>query len=189
MQIIINKCLMCGEYFEKVRPSQYCSKKCRRRAISRQKLGLPINQDYFTKTCKFCGKEFTTKKYMQLYCNDECRYKINLERQKPYQKKYRDQNKKSIDQAPKICPICGVEFIGKRSAYCSRKCSNQASYKMQNVNGKPYTHKSKAMDKYRESGKLLIEDAKRAKDEGTSYGKLTSAKYIPHFDRELRRWV
>lgn len=63
-----------------------------------------------TKTCAYCGKEFTTTDKKKKYCNAECRDKQDLARKK---------------RKPEIlkCPTCGRTFIRKgRKKYCSDSC-------------------------------------------------------------------
>lgn len=72
--------------------------------------GWNVSNKTYTKTCKFCGKEFTTHNSQQLYCNS------------PH---------------TAICEMCGKEFeisleqIHRKTTVCSEECRVEKSLKSQ----------------------------------------------------------
>lgn len=110
-----HKCIICGKEFEVPRDrlfdetlntcSQECSSIKRGRSIKSALKMLPkgYNQPKttYTKICKFCGKEFTTHNFKQVYCSG------------PHYK---------------LCEVCGKQFevdlsqIANHTTVCSNEC-------------------------------------------------------------------
>lgn len=65
-----------------------------------------------TAICKFCGKEFQRKSYVQMYCSEDCR-----RRKKPRK------TKNLAALKVKVCAWCGKEFFqANTERYCSKEC-------------------------------------------------------------------
>lgn len=65
-----------------------------------------------TKTCKYCGKEYTTTKSDSLFCSNSCL------------QKYHYHNKTSCIE--KKCQLCGKTFLGNKyreTPFCGRSCA------------------------------------------------------------------
>lgn len=77
-----------------------------------------------TKTCAYCGQEFTTTDKQKKYCDCECRYKALLLRGK--ERRAREKTEKT--EKTTTCAFCGKEFdIGRRNRYCSEECYHKAA--------------------------------------------------------------
>lgn len=112
----LKSCLYCGKEFIASRKDQkYCCdnhakymwKKRNRskylkwqRKYDKEKWRKNHPETTVTKTCEYCGKEFTTdtKHKYQKYCNYSCRNKANStpEKRKRWRKNYRNSNLKEI---------------------------------------------------------------------------------------------
>ena len=117
-------CLNCNQKFmPKVRVrDKYCSRECyfnfikKKAQIKRLAViltGIIKKNIRYPRICKGCGETFFVKdqKSERFYCTQECK-RIALD--KPYSTKH-------------VCPECGEEFIGHKSArYCSKSCSRRA---------------------------------------------------------------
>ena len=69
----------------------------------------PRHEKKYKKTCPICGREFETRKILQVYCSNACAAAKRSEETRPV----------------KICLSCGKEFKprkGNRQKYCSNKC-------------------------------------------------------------------
>ena len=78
-------CAYCGSPFELGNNRKFCSKRCQQKAgwlIKKQKIAV-----WYTKTCGFCGSEFTTTNPKQKYCNVACRAYIHRQKDREYQQK------------------------------------------------------------------------------------------------------
>lgn len=116
------KCVICGKEFIPIAgPQKTCSVECREILYKRNK------QKYYEthrvknriRKCRYCGKEFESKRDAWL-CSDECRRKWrNLKRTESKKRNYK----------PKIrfCVICGKEFTGRPHA---KTCSPECSYEL-----------------------------------------------------------
>lgn len=72
-----------------------------------------------TKSCAFCGREFTTSLSYQRYCSYKCRNKGAAAGMQVARK---TKNMYKI----KKCVVCGKEFPAYgRALYCSQECSEQ----------------------------------------------------------------
>ena len=75
----------------------------------------------------------------------------------------RNRAKENRVRVPKICRICGTNFLGrKRQIYCSTKCRREAE-KIQQYEKKHYIPTSGANDE-------IIRIAREAAEAGLSYG-------------------
>ncbi len=122
----INKiCLFCGnEYISTNLMQVYCSVKCNKTAdsirVSERKRAIRLNSpeplSNYTCSCKYCGKEFLSKKY-KTYCDIKCYEKARSEIKRKH-------NSERIIN--KICKFCGKEFNDPKNLnkYCSIECHN-----------------------------------------------------------------
>jgi len=139
----IRVCKWCGKDFEmwplgskgksgETKEGQYCSRDCRF-AHMRDVHWFDVNGEivrigsrckvYFKK-CKECGKKFTTKLSLKLYCSDECKNTVTL-------KKIRASywgNKPPLEAFE--CEECGKLVTPKygnrgKTKFCSTKCMNR----------------------------------------------------------------
>ena len=153
-------CKHCGKTFIPNFPSRkYCSKECAKAVHRKQIAELEKKRraelkaiqppKIFEKTCKHCGKTFTTQNPHKLYCSEKCRS------QKRFLEKKADEPKKTCvvcgktldkgqlkycsdctpykkhDPLKKTCPVCGKSFVTtrKKAKYCSQTCSDEARLK------------------------------------------------------------
>ena len=105
-------CAYCGSVFfvdenkNDIR-RKYCSVDCydrmenRRKAErrKREKTGEVVRHE---RLCLCCGKKFTTTKENKTYCNEACRLKANVERQRMYGPGYREKKRKEKLQAEEV---------------------------------------------------------------------------------------
>ncbi|MCE7699960.1 MAG: hypothetical protein K8E24_014455 [Methanobacterium paludis] len=64
--------------------------------------------------CKNCGKVFSTKNKVHIYCSNKCKFEYYKRNRKP---------------KIRICDYCGKKFISKntRSKYCSKSCYEEGN--------------------------------------------------------------
>lgn len=106
---ITKECPMCGNLYEELQKTQVtCGSRECRLAWRRKKR---IEKMSVTRTCRTCGKEFTTTAPRKKYCSYKCA-------------------KKGSRKPPKgeqtlVCKNCGIEFKAKRSnvRFCSPRCN------------------------------------------------------------------
>ncbi len=129
------RCSHCAVEFEAIKEKRYCTKKCNRAAISKNKSSVS-RAEYLAKvrehsackfTCEHCGKEAhrnlsgTNKKkgFVNRFCSMQCKKDAAAaERPAPYSPCHAG-----------YCGTCGKPFVSKRKkVYCSEQCRPAAQY-------------------------------------------------------------
>ena len=93
----------------------------------------------FVKICKWCGKEFTTKRYPTIFCSQSCYFKhkgAEKNKRKLELLKQYDSSINAVYEDGKLffikdCDHCGKTFRANRSTgrFCCRKCHDAAKRK------------------------------------------------------------
>lgn len=129
------KCNNCGVEiegsFEKGK-GHFCSEECYMefdRKKSRENYWKRAKEENRTKSCKFCGNEFTPSKHYTHYCSDSCK-------EEGYIVTRKESGKKTHNRIEtRICESCGKEFEvkhGSSKKICSPQCrGGLINYKIQ----------------------------------------------------------
>lgn len=156
-------CCYCGTDFERIvsevdkqlrrgHTDVYCSQSC----------SEAHHAVKHRRRCPVCGRR-TPKKTMK-YCSKKCRA---------------SQREKEL--APKLCSICGSEFLPKssRTVYCSRACANKAhSRRMRGAGNSHYKTGTSYADWFRKMRPIILE---RDRHECVACGK-TEKLIVHHVD-------
>lgn len=83
----------------------------------------PATKETPSSLCRYCGNLFVPRHANQVYCSEECKYKVQIQRQNACSKEKR----KSRLPATTSCAICGADFKPKRitDRYCSKECARE----------------------------------------------------------------
>lgn len=118
----------------------------------------------FTKTCRYCGKEYISKRSFGLYCSTECKNRAR------YELIQESQNGLSRQAT---CPVCGKTFLksGEHRKYCSSECQLIGSDKIKIKELRSCRQMKKKEKKRPQPDMTLEEAAVAARKAGMSYGK------------------
>lgn len=128
-----------------------------------------MNKNNAEKICVECGNPFTPKNARQVVCSPTCS-----------ENRHRKQNKKYSEAKAiikhRVCIVCGKEFETKHGTKltCSKECSdiyhkNQVMEWHKTNKGKTYS-RPKPKRTPTSNREALVEDAKKARELGISYG-------------------
>ncbi len=120
-------CKLCGDEFVKTSPNQaYCPGKCTEEGLRTSKYAREKELDQLEKegkhtpsptrdrTCKQCGKDYTTKHPNSKFCSIKCRNKWF--------------NSRKSAGKTKECRHCKKEIPVGKKRYCSKTCKDAAKY-------------------------------------------------------------
>lgn len=85
------------------------------------------------KFCLLCGREIEKPYRNQKYCNEDCAIKAKRKRDRERYWKVVKPQKDKLELKPKICPVCGKEFIPEKSnrqIYCTTKGKGACYHKL-----------------------------------------------------------
>ena len=120
-----------------------------------------------TKSCQFCGKEFTTNALNKKYCSDECRIRANRKQTSEWRRKQKGETWKSI--GTRVCAMCGKVFELKNHnmVTCSAECKNKRRKLLYEEKRKEQMAKKKKSARLEPTWKIN----EKARAMGMSYGK------------------
>lgn len=111
------------------------------------------------KTCEHCKKVFETDISKQIYCSKKCSVDD-----------YREKHRKEKEKIIKKCVICGEVFEADReTAVC---CSEHCRAIRKKLREQAKTPKRKTTNTQK-----LVEDAKKAREAGLTYGQWQARQY------------
>ena len=107
------------------------------------------------KECNYCGKTFKEIRKTQLYCSNECRLKMAID------KGIENGQYKSLSYKKRLCKTCGKEFSPKYKfhVYCSTICSRE---KRKNLE----LHKPIVREYFLERANFICEECKKINNGG-----------------------
>jgi hypothetical protein len=118
------------------------------------------SKDGYCSICRTC-RYIKDREYLKKYPNYSREYyEKNIEKIKEYQYQYRLKNKKPLK--PKICPVCGKEFIpeSNNQKYCTSKgkgaCARKAQYQRKDKD----KHR-KEINKWKKNNPEKVREARR----------------------------
>lgn len=123
-----------GTTYGKLQGQRYAAYLEKTSKLEREVFGYPTTETEKkedkpgARKCPYCGKPLIRN---FKYCNDECRYRFYLEKQKKEREERNrgKQRKRERNSGVRYCEICGEEITDpNRNKYCCDACAKRAKY-------------------------------------------------------------